>query len=73
MTTNNEFLEAIQSAELTWMRARCGHGMYEATHDCEPLKLRLNDFPDEVLLTLFFRDHEIDIEECPKGWHLKRE
>lgn len=63
----------LQNAEVIWTEAKQGHAMYEAVYRGELVKLRLNDFPDEVLLTLFIRDKETDLEEFPKGWHFASE
>lgn len=70
MDTIENILNDLQSANIRWTEAKDGHAMYETVYKGEPLKLRLNDFPDEVLLTLFIRDDKIDLEECPKDWHL---
>jgi hypothetical protein len=73
MKTIEDFLIDLQSAALTWTRAKQGDAIYETVYKGEPVKLRLNDFPDEVLFTLFIRDKEINLEERPKTWHLLRE
>ena len=64
------FLQDLQGVEIIWKRAEHGHAMYETVYKGEHLMLRLNDFPDEVLLTLFIRGNAMNIEESPKGWHL---
>ena len=69
MNTIDNFLKAFKGAELTWMPANYGHAMYEVVYEGESVKMRLNDFPDEVPVTLFIRDEEIDLEEFPKTWH----
>jgi len=73
MNSTEDCLKAIQNAELTWTRAKHGHAMYESVYKGEPVKMRLNDFPDEVLLTLFVRGEEIDLEEFPRTWHFAAE
>lgn len=70
MSTDDDFLENLQNANILWKEVTDSDAIYEAVFDGEPVKLRLNDFPDEVAYTLFFRDEELDLEERPKGWHL---
>ncbi|HEX4085585.1 MAG TPA: hypothetical protein VHY22_11785 [Chthoniobacteraceae bacterium] len=70
MSTNDDFLKNLQNANILWTEAKDSDAMYEAVFDGEPVKLRLNDFPDEIAYTLFVRDEEFDLEERPKGWHL---
>jgi len=73
MNTNENFLKDLQNANIIWTEAKHGHAMYEAVYNGEPVRLRLNDFPDEVAFTLFVRGEEIDIEEFPPGWHFAPE
>jgi len=70
MNTNENFLKDLQNANILWTEAKDSDSMYEAVYDGEPVKLRLNDFPDEVAYTLFVRGEEFDLEERPTGWHL---
>ena len=46
--------------------------VFEAIVNGEQIRLRLNDFPEEVLCTLIIRNTEIDIEQFPKNWTLPR-
>lgn len=42
---------------------------YEATHAEHRLRLRLNDFPDEPLFSLFVGDvHLADFDDWPPSW-----
>jgi hypothetical protein len=66
-------LKDMQNAELTWTCAKDGHAMYEAVYKGEIIKMRLNDFPDEIAFTLFFGGQEIDLEDIPKTWHIASE
>ncbi len=63
-------MKNLKNANILWTEAKDSDAMYEAVFKGEPVKLRLNDFPDEVAYTLFARDEEFDLEERPKGWHL---
>jgi hypothetical protein len=69
----NEFLKDIQQMEITWVETKNDPAMFEAVFAGEHVKLRLNDFPDEPICTLFIRDKGIDIEEHPRIWHLQHE
>ena len=70
MSINNNFLKNLQNANILWTEVTDNDAMYEAVFNDEIVKLRLNDFPDEVAYTLFVRGEEFDLEERPKGWHL---
>lgn len=69
MNASDNIIAKIQNAQLTWKRTGSKDAIYGAKCEGEAFKLRLNDFPDEVLLTLFVHDKEIDLEEMPEGWH----
>lgn len=69
MNTVDHFLHALKCAELTWMPAKHGHAIYEVVYEGNHVKMRVNDFPDEVPVTLFVGDEEIDVEEVPLTWH----
>jgi len=70
METINDFAKNLQNADILWTEATDGDATYEAVFKGEPVKLRLNDFPDEVAYTLFVKGEEFDLEERPKGWRL---
>ena len=72
MDTLEKFLNDLLSANILWSKAKDGHAMYETVYKGELVKFRLNDFPDEVFLTLFIRGKEIDWEDFPKNWHFAR-
>lgn len=71
MKTVGDFLKDIEQAKLTWIAIKDAPAMFEAAFAGEYIKLRLNDFPDEPLYTVFIRNEPIDIEERPRGWHLQ--
>jgi len=70
MKSPEEFFRAIQGANLIWLSNDSTSNVFHATFDGEPVRLTLNDFPDEPIFTLEFRDRRVDIEESPKGWQL---
>jgi hypothetical protein len=66
----SQFLNDIQQAKITWIATRDDPTLFEAVFNGEHVQLRMNDFPDEPIYTLFVRDKAIDIEEGPQVWHL---
>jgi len=46
---------------------------YSPELDRKNYKLRMNDFPEEPLWTLFCDGVEIDIEETPSRWEIRYE
>lgn len=70
MNADENLLRNLQNANILWTEVHGSDAIYEAIVNGEPVKLRLNDFPDEVAYTLFVRNKEFDLEERPKGWHL---
>ena len=65
-----ELLGALQRAELSWIQTRKDACLFEAIFEGEHIQIRLNDFPDEPILTVIIRDEEIDLEETPRKWRL---
>lgn len=51
-----------------WQRHPVSEKYFFAYHDEQLLLLRLNNFPDEPLLTLIKQLDIIDIEETPEDW-----
>jgi len=67
----NNVLRDIQQTKITWVATKDDPTIFEAFFNGEHVRLRLNDFPDEPLYTLFLRDKAVDIEEGPTAWHLQ--
>jgi len=67
----NNVLKDIQETKITWVASKDNPATFEAVFNGEQVRLRINDFPDEPLYTLFIRDEAIDIEERPRVWHLQ--
>ena len=51
-----------------WQRHTLNQKYFFANYDGELLLLRLNNFPDEPLLTLINKLDILDIEETPANW-----
>jgi hypothetical protein len=47
--------------------------MWLATIDGEVCMLTMNDFPEEPLYTLRWRDDSIDLDDAPACWSIPRE
>jgi len=71
MKPTDELIADICKTDLTWMVTRGDPKMFEVVFGGEHFQLRLNDFPEEPICTLFVRDRELDLEEAPRLWHLK--
>jgi hypothetical protein len=69
----SEFLKDIQETEITWIATKDDPTVFEAIFGGEHVQLRMNDFPDEPIYTLFVRDEAIDIDEGPRIWHLQHD
>jgi hypothetical protein len=39
-------------------------------YDYTDCKLRMNDFPDEHMWTLFYKGDSIDFDDTPKSWNI---
>jgi hypothetical protein len=53
---------------ITWRKTLLGGG-YVATYQGRQLKLRMNDFPDEQLFTLFVNGAPVtDFDDWPSRW-----
>lgn len=70
MQSATVFLHAMQNTELAWIESRKDSRLFDAVFEGEHVQVRLNDFPEEPILTVFFRGQEMDIEESPKKWRL---
>ncbi len=63
-------LNLITSSQLNWLPVESEPYMFFVIFEDERLLLRLNDFPEEPLLSLVWREDKIDMDEWPKGWTL---
>jgi hypothetical protein len=71
MQSNEDYLRSLQDTEITWIATRRDRTIFEAIFQGEHVMIRMNDFSDEPIYTVFLRGEEIDIEESPKKWHLQ--
>jgi hypothetical protein len=71
MKMPEEFLDALKKSEVTWIVTREDKCLFDAVFQGEHVQVRMNDFPDEPIYTVFLRGEEIDLEEGPRTWHLQ--
>ncbi len=64
-------IEDLTVTELEWLVHPDRKGYYYAKVENQTLSLRLNDFPEEPLYTLIWKDQSIDLEEKPSLWRFK--
>ena len=65
-------LEKLLRTNIEWQKTEGSSYVFTASFDGKEVKLRLNDFPEEPLCTLFTGDQETQIHEFPKCWTLPR-
>ena len=46
------------------------NGLFETFEDGEPVKLRLNDFPEFPMWTLWYGSQSMDFDDAPKNWSI---
>jgi len=56
-------------SDVTWMEAN-KQAHYQAKFETVNVVLRLNDFPDENICTVFMGDSIFELEEFPRCWKL---
>jgi len=66
-----DFLKALRDAEITWIATRGDPTLFDAVFEGEHVQIRLNEFPEAPIYTVFFRSEEFDLEEGPKTWQLQ--
>ncbi|MCG2616966.1 hypothetical protein LZZ85_21900 [Terrimonas sp. NA20] len=65
-----QVLEELKNIEIKWHRNKSHHRFYYSELAGELLLLRLNDFPDEPLLTLIKGQNIWDIDDVPEKWNI---
>jgi len=66
-----DFLKALRDAEITWIATGGDPTLFDAVFEGEHVQIRLNEFPEAPIYTVFFRSEEFDLEEGPKTWQLQ--
>lgn len=62
----------LENQAIDWIPSNIDPYIFEAIVDGERIKLRLNDFPEENIATLFFQDVQTELEEFPTNWTLPK-
>jgi len=61
-------ISQLLSVNISWRRVE--GALWEATVENEECFLAMNDFPDEPLYTLKWRDQYQDLDDAPKCWSI---
>jgi hypothetical protein len=51
-------IEDLKARSIDWVSSNLDPYIFEAIIDEETVRLRLNDFPEENIATLFFKDNQ---------------
>lgn len=43
---------------------------YVGNYKGNPVKVLLNDFPDEIMYSIFYEDERLDLDELPENWKI---
>jgi hypothetical protein len=62
------YVQSLLSRKIEWQRKPGQAGEWYAVVDGDRCELRMNDFPDEPLLTVRVRGQSLDLEDQPSGW-----
>ena len=62
----------LLKAKIDWQKVSDSPPVFETQFQNKSIRLRLNDFPEEVLCTLFVDDDEVDLDDFPSNWTLPR-
>jgi hypothetical protein len=68
----HDFLEALKQADVAWQKTKESPYIFRTSFEGKEIRLRLNDFPEEPLATVFIGDQKTDIHEFPGCWTLPR-
>ncbi len=60
----------IFNSEIVWHRIPLNNRFFHTYYENELYLLRLNNFPDENLITIIKEKEIIDLEDIPKSWKI---
>jgi hypothetical protein len=63
--------ERLLAAKIDWLEPP-GSQYCQATFEGKSVGLRLNDFPEEIMCTMFIDNEEQDWHQFPPNWSLPR-
>lgn len=63
-------IDKLIEQSIRWIKHPTNLRYYYTVLDSDVVLLRLNDFPDEPLLTLIYGLDILDIEEVPQKWEV---
>lgn len=61
-------LNELINTDIRWNASCYSTYHFESKFKGESCYLRMNDFPDEPLYTLFYKGESVDIDDSPSGW-----
>jgi hypothetical protein len=61
-------IDQFKEMQISWVKHPTNERYYYTRIDNDIILLRLNDFPDEPLLTLIYGLDILDVEEVPQNW-----
>lgn len=64
-------IEDLLKERLIWLPVSANERDFvNDTYPRQECYLRMNDFPEEPLWTLFYKDDIIDFDDAPTQWHI---
>lgn len=65
-------IKALRRLRIDWQETEDKPYEFSANVEGEELRLRLNDFPEEPLCTLFSQGKEVDLDDLGPRWTLPK-
>ena len=60
-------IQSLLDEKIAWVK-EVGRPRWLGFHNGEKCELRMNDFPDEPLYTLFWQGQSMDFDNTPSRW-----
>lgn len=70
--TTESLVEQLRRSVVNWEPTSESKYVFQAVFQNTPVKLRLNDFPDEPFCTVICNEQEVDVEPFPDTWTLPK-
>ncbi len=66
-----KFINQILKEKLNWKpMTESERDFVSDIYEKEECFLRMNNFPEEPLWTLFFKEESVDFDDAPSKWHI---
>lgn len=66
-----ESLQKLFEKKIAWKKCGVKNDEFIFSDNGKSFKLKMNDFPDEVMFTVSFENESIDIDDLPKKWKIE--